>query len=71
MNIKNLRNGTKLLKDEKTNEKFLAFKKDDIDYEKMLISQLKKNEFYDQLPINFKLLIEQRLSLFVDFNAEQ
>jgi len=46
------------------------FDKDEIEYEKMMLTQFKESEIFNQSSIHFRLWIEQRIKVIENFISE-
>lgn len=68
--IETIYGGKKIVRTNDTNEAFLAFDKNEIEYERMMLVQFKESEIFSQSSINFRLWIEQRLKVIENFISE-
>ena len=68
--IKTICGGKKIIRSDDTKEAFLAFDKDEIEYEKMMLTQFKESEIFNQSSIHFRLWIEQRIKVIENFISE-
>ncbi len=59
--------GKKIVYSKDTEEKFLAFNTEELEYEKLILEKFKQDEVFNNISINTKLWIEQRVNVINKF----
>ena len=68
--IETLHGGKKIVRTTEDEKPFLAFDRDEIEYERMMLLSFKESKAYDKSSVNFKLWVDQRIELIKRFISE-
>jgi len=68
--IKTIYGGKKIVKSRSTNESYLAFDKDEIEYEKMILQSFINSIAFQDSSINMKLWVKQKIEVINQFLSE-
>jgi len=68
--IETIFGGKKIVRTQKSKESFLAYDKDEMEYERLVLSQFRDSDSFEIAPLNFKLWVAQRIQLIERFILE-